>query len=195
MTDNNQVVDEATWYNTYFPEPQVVAAADTTSVSLSRLNLTFIPDSFFEKIAHIHILDLSFNNLTSIPDTIKKCTSLRELWLNDNQLTSLPDSIKNLNLLIRLDVHNNKLTHLPAEFDTHDMLILDASYNELVELSETTFVNMSSLCILKLDHNKLTDIPESVCCLPNLQVLDLVENEITECIQTKLGRDLNELWV
>lgn len=187
-------IQETDWYNTYFPDT-TSSLADTTSVSLSRLNLTVIPDSFFEKIAHIHILDLSFNNLTSIPDTIDKCVLLRELWLNDNQLTSLPESIKNLNLLIRLDVHNNKLTHLPTEFDTRVMLILDASYNEITELSETTFVNMSSLCILKLDHNQLTCIPNSICHLPSLQVLDLVENNITECVQTKLNRDLNELWV
>jgi Leucine-rich repeat (LRR) protein len=184
---------EIDWYNTYFPDQQVIS--DTTNVSLSRLNLTFIPDSLFEKMVHVHVLDLSFNNLTTIPDTIDKCVSLRELWLNDNQLTSLPESVKNLNLLIRLDVHNNKLTHLPAEFDTHVMLILDASYNEIEELNETTFTNMSSLCILKLDHNKLTTIPHSVCHLPSLQVLDLVENNITECIQSKLNRDLNELWV
>lgn len=186
-------MNEIDWYNTYFPDLQVLS--DTTYISLSRLNLTIIPDSFFEKIAHIHVLDLSFNNLTSLPDTIDKCVLLRELWLNDNQLTSLPESIKNLNLLIRLDVHNNKLTHLPAEFDTNVMLILDASYNEIVELSETTFVNMSSLYILKLDHNKLTDIPHSICHLPSLQVLDLVENNITTCIQSKMNKTLNELWV
>ncbi|TPP57818.1 Protein soc-2 [Fasciola gigantica] len=47
-------------------------------------------------------LDLSYNKITSIPESIGNCVTLRDLYLQHNQLTRLPDTIGNLVNLCRL---------------------------------------------------------------------------------------------
>ena len=58
-------------------------------------------------------LDLSTNQLTTLPESIGNLSSLKELYLYDNQLTTLPESIGNLSSLERLSLHHNQLTTLP----------------------------------------------------------------------------------
>ena len=61
----------------------------------------------------IFILDLSFANLTSLPESIVNLTQLQELYVYHNQLTFLPESIGNLTQLLHLSVFNNQLSSLP----------------------------------------------------------------------------------
>lgn len=60
-------------------------------------------------------LDLSGENITSLPAKIGKLTKLTELELWDNQLTLLPAEIGKLTKLRELDLRHNQLTSLPAE--------------------------------------------------------------------------------
>ncbi|WP_225854160.1 leucine-rich repeat domain-containing protein [Micromonospora sp. ALFpr18c] len=43
--------------------------------------------------ARVSALDLSDNNLDTLPDTVIAWTSLRSLDLNDNRLSALPDAV------------------------------------------------------------------------------------------------------
>ena len=61
------------------------------------------------------LLDLSGNQLTSLPAEIGKLTNMTRLDLNGNQLTSLPAEIGVLTKLWQLDLSGNQLTSLPAE--------------------------------------------------------------------------------
>ncbi|GAB5411197.1 MAG: hypothetical protein ChlgKO_03110 [Chlamydiales bacterium] len=61
------------------------------------------------------MLFLSGNQLTSLPDSISKLSSLNELYLSGNRLTSLPDSISKLSSLTELDLFRNRFTSLPNE--------------------------------------------------------------------------------
>jgi len=58
-------------------------------------------------------LDLSGNQLTSLPESIGQLTDLTYLDLSGNQLTSLPESIGRLTNLTHLDLSGNQLTSLP----------------------------------------------------------------------------------
>ena len=60
----------------------------------------------------IYILDLTFANLNSLPESIDNLTQLRELYVHNNQLTSLPESIGHLTQLQKLSVYNNQLSSL-----------------------------------------------------------------------------------
>ena len=75
-----------------------------------RLKCLIIPFALCHKI---YILDLSFANLSSLPESIDNLTQLRHLNVSNNQLTSLPESISNLTQLQVLSVSNNQLSSLP----------------------------------------------------------------------------------
>ena len=63
----------------------------------------------------VEVLDLTNNQLTSLPKEIGKMRSLRELRLSKNQLVALPPEIGYLESLKHLDLEDNHLYSLPDE--------------------------------------------------------------------------------
>ncbi|TSC66075.1 MAG: small GTP-binding protein, partial [Microgenomates group bacterium Gr01-1014_80] len=72
--------------------------------------------SLKEALANVEIacvLDLSNQNLTSVPADITKLIKLNELSLKGNKLTALPPALLQLNNLVSLDLSDNQITDLP----------------------------------------------------------------------------------
>ncbi|GAG77797.1 unnamed protein product, partial [marine sediment metagenome] len=88
-------------------------------------------------LIQLYALNLSYNDLTSLPDIICNLSSLQRLNISHNKLTSLPDSISNLSSLQYLDISYNNFTSVP-----------DIIYNS------------SSLRFLNITNNGLTSLPE-----------------------------------
>ena len=62
-------------------------------MDLSGNQLTSVPAEIGQ-LTTLGVLDLSGNQLTSVPAEIVQLTSLRELTLDRNQLTSMPAAIR-----------------------------------------------------------------------------------------------------
>lgn len=165
-----------------------------TYINLSRLNLTSLPDNMFDNEWMVQVLDLSFNQLISLPSSIGSLLYLRELWVNNNLLTSLPASMSNLTRLIRLQAGSNQLTQL-YDFTPHTVInILDISFNQLVLLPQT-INNLSFLTILLLQNNQLTELPSSLYNIKSLQVLNLCNNPLNVGEEMRQYFPiLNEFW-
>jgi Leucine-rich repeat (LRR) protein len=116
------------------------------------------------------ILDLSYKNLTEIPESIGMLSNLKRLDLAHNELTTLPESIGMLSNLEVLSLRMNNLTNLPE------------SIGMLSKLEE-----------LYLQYNNLIDITESIGSLPNLQVLYLDNNKLI-AINESLTK-IKALWL
>jgi Leucine-rich repeat (LRR) protein len=72
------------------------------------------------------------NNLSSLPDSIGKISSLASLELSDNRLASLPASLGQLSGLASLGLRSNCLAGLPAEVGGLSSLsYLDISMNHI----------------------------------------------------------------
>jgi len=67
----------------------------------------------FGNMRSLHLLDLSWNGLMDIPESIWEVKSLHHLYLYNNNLTSISRKICQLKELERLHLNYNKLTHLP----------------------------------------------------------------------------------
>ncbi|CAH8634257.1 unnamed protein product [Dicrocoelium dendriticum] len=66
-----------------------------------------IPETVGE-LTHLTTLDLSHNQITSLPESIGKCKSLRSLNLQHNQLRHLPDSIGCMQNLCKLTLKRRR---------------------------------------------------------------------------------------
>ena len=60
--------------------------------------------------ANVAVVDLSHNNLSTLPSDFGTLTMIVRLDLSKNRLTALPDSFGNLHRLTRLDLVSNRLT-------------------------------------------------------------------------------------
>ncbi|XP_054454301.1 leucine-rich repeat-containing protein 59 [Anoplopoma fimbria] len=83
---------------------------------LSLSNLTEVPVRELALFTKATVVDLSCNNITSLPPEFCNLTHLVKVDLSKNQLTCLPDDLGNLTSLQHLDLYNNKLTVLPVSF-------------------------------------------------------------------------------
>lgn len=88
-------------------------------IMLSNYSLFEFPLKLFnlqyENIKLIRRLDLSFNNITIIPNEISELIELRELWLQYNPLITLPASISLCTKLEIIDLQYTKIIELPSE--------------------------------------------------------------------------------
>jgi Leucine-rich repeat (LRR) protein len=99
------------WINKF--KPVTVTDLKTMTVLDLRYNkLTSLPDSI-KYLKNLLVLDVRHNQLTSLPESIGQLENLQELWLNYNRLTSLPESIGHLHELEVLCLYGNQLTSVP----------------------------------------------------------------------------------
>ncbi len=118
---------------------------DIYEIYLSRRGITNLTDEFFEQISHVTKLDLSFNQLESIPDSISKLTNLQDLNLESNQFRFLPESIGSLTNLKNLNLSFNNLTFLPESIGSLTNLhTLNLSFNK----------NLTSCFYQSINHRK-----------------------------------------
>lgn len=99
-------------------------ASNSRQLHLSHAALIAFPTSFVfsstyaDQATRLLRLDVSYNNISSLPSELTTLTSLRELWLSNNPLTSLPANLRALEKLECLDVHSTLVPSLPAELCT-----------------------------------------------------------------------------
>lgn len=160
----------------------------------------------YQKNDKVTKLDISFNNLTKLPDLIDKLVNLKELIIHHNRLTSLswssqarlpgsiknlthldissnkltflPDSITKLTNLVQLDISDNKLTFLPVSIGKLvNLTLLDISHNELTKLPKS-IGKIKNLTHFHIDNNQLKKLPESIGRLSNLTYLYIYNNNL-----------------
>ena len=125
-------------------------------------------------------LDLSFMELTEIPEAIANLTQLQQLNLSYNKIKEIPEAITNLTQLQSLDLYNTQITAIPEEIAKLTQLqSLNLPNNQITEIPEE-IAKLTQLQSLNLSSNQITEIPEEIAKLTQLQSLDLSDNQITE---------------
>ncbi len=152
-------------------------------------------------------LNLSGNQLTQIPDSLKKLTKLSELDLSNNQLQTIPEAILGLTDLVKLNLTHNaipeqeiaklkclpkieelglqslELRHIPDAVYTFSHLAdLDLSYNEIEDselIKLCTIQTLESLTLAKLNSQGLRTIPAEIKNLQKLRSLDVSNNRLS----------------
>jgi Leucine-rich repeat (LRR) protein len=153
---------------------------------------------FISNIETLKYLNLTWNQISVLPDDLSGWTSLERLLLNynlltdfsqisgldtlqelslqGNQISSLPDSL-NLPELTTLDLSVNYITSLPDTLTIPELTSLELDSNQIAKISGLSGLN--KLTYLNLSSNFISTLPDSLS-LPELTVLDLEYNQIDD---------------
>ncbi|XP_072277759.1 malignant fibrous histiocytoma-amplified sequence 1 homolog [Pyxicephalus adspersus] len=141
-------------------------------VDLSIKRLKVIPSEVLLD-TKIQILNLDRNKLRSVSQ-IGCLKDLQILFLSKNELNVFPRDIQYLVHLERLELNQNKLETIPSGI----------------------FPNLKSLKYLKLNNNRLADLPKDLSTCSELHYLNLAHNLFTEIPKSILRlMNLKELYV
>jgi len=164
-------------------------------------------------LKHLQILDLERNQITSLPDSVRKLKKMRILLLGENCLSELPwealegfpdlyelDVFSNklsgdllpaaiekltLSSLSTFDIHSNAFTSLPSNLQLPSLTQFNATQNSITTTG-SFFNTTPRLVHLSLGQNQLSFLPEGIIHLSSLRSLD-VSNNMIEHIDPRLG--------
>lgn len=134
---------------------------------------------YFRNLMGIEKVDISYNQISSIPSERVSYSKCKSLSLKGNKLQIFPTAISDSHTLEKLDLSENKISTLEDDaFDGLEELVeLDLSFNEITYLP-TSIGKLKKLKRLNLCGNKIGSIPKEFENLNSLEFLDFDSNPI-----------------
>ncbi|PSN56260.1 Protein phosphatase PHLPP-like protein [Blattella germanica] len=137
--------------------------------------------------ANLKHLDVSYNDLATLPDWTAGCTQLRALFASHNKLQGLPQHLfcSETSSLQTLQLSYNQIQTLPSVLRQIPLQELFLQSNNLATLPNN-FFSVTTRCIavwseleeLVLSGNKLRNLPENIVQLEHLHVLRVHSNRL-----------------
>ncbi|OMO52500.1 hypothetical protein CCACVL1_29217 [Corchorus capsularis] len=158
------------------PNPSLNLAT-ICKLDLSNNNLQSIPESLTARLLNVLVLDVHSNQLKFLPNSIGCLSKLKILNVSGNLIQTFPKTIENCRSLEELNANFNKLTMLPDTigFELIKLKKLSVNSNKLLFLPRSTS-HLTSLRVLDARLNCLRSLPEDLENLVNLQVLNVSQN-------------------
>ncbi|TDZ13147.1 Adenylate cyclase [Colletotrichum spinosum] len=129
-------------------------------------------------------LDISFNNIKSLPDEIGKLQNLEKFVITNNSLNnSLPDTIRGLSGLRELDIKYNCISNIDSISRLPKLETLSAEHNSISQFVGT----FDCVRNLKLNSNPITKF-ELSAPVPSLKMLNL-----SACQLASIGETFNNM--
>ncbi|XP_070552555.1 leucine-rich repeat-containing protein 59-like [Ptychodera flava] len=151
---------------------------DGSELDLSMSSLTKVPVKELAALPRGTILDLSCNELTSLPESFCSLKHLVKIDLSKNMLTELPQNIGNLDKLQRLDLLGNQLQTVPISFGRlRNLRWLDLKDNPLDE-------NLRKVAGECLDEKECKD-----CARKVVSYMKAVQSELERQKQKRLKEE------
>lgn len=162
---------------------------------LIRCNLRDVPHHLLQKLPRLRILDLRQNLLTSmtqvgVPDKMRLIT----VCLAFNLFTAVPHSLCRVSSLTDLDFSYNRVSSLPSELHHLSNLVhlslegnaLNTPFASLAPAlirgvlgSIEVVARLPNLRVLNLSKNRISDLPAALAELKNLVELDVSQNRLS----------------
>lgn len=156
-----------------------------TRLTLSE-NLTELPLEILELADTLEILDLSNNQLSSLPDELIQLTKLKIIFASNNNFEHLPEVLGKLPMLEMVGFKSNRISKVSANALPKQLRWLILTDNQIETLPEA-LGERPRLQKLALAGNKLTHLPQSMSQCLNLALVRISANQLTECPEQLLS--------
>lgn len=153
---------------------EITTLTELSSFKMRNNIMSQLPKEIFSSIQKLNHLDLSFNKLESLDDSIGSCFMLKELLLSNNRLTALPMSISRCSCLTVIDMQDNMLDKFPNIYNLSSITSINLSNNNITDVP-IEFGRCSSLKSIELRKNRLSSLP-NLDKFMSMTYLDLTEN-------------------
>lgn len=156
------------------------------NLNLSNQNNVVVPKEAWAKFTNLETLSFKNDHLKEIPQEIGDLPNLKVLDLSGNDFTALPHSLRKLNHLEELYLNeeknlflnpNNQVLNLPL-----NLKILHLENDDLKKLP-TEIYELKKLEQLFLNDNNFNEIPKEMNSLKKLKQLDFHNNKIPQQLQ------------
>jgi len=182
--------------------------------------LTSFPEAIYSLADTLEILDLSNNQLSTLPSDFTRLHKLRILFLSNNLFTVFPEVLAQCQSLTMIGFKNNQINYIAKDaipVQTRWLILTDNNLtqlpksigkctqlekfplagNQLTSLPEE-MANCKNLALLRISANQLTALPEWLLTLPKLSWLAFSGNPFCKKIDDTLlldGIDWQQLTV
>ena len=154
---------------TYLPNHLLIMNSNLNKISLHKNNIEFIGNGFFKTLTKLEFLDLSYNRIKKISDSIFAINGgvniLKILDLSYNIIEVIEkNSFASLTQLCDLKLRNNLLTGFDNKLflNNYKLQHLYLGYNYIHELPDELLSSLSELSMLNLDSNSIRKLPPSL---------------------------------
>ncbi|PRP80938.1 hypothetical protein PROFUN_11267 [Planoprotostelium fungivorum] len=157
-----------------------------TELNLERNRIKVIDEKPILELAHIQVLNLSYNEISILPNCLNRLTGLVNLNVAGNNLMEFPHSLA-FPRLHTLDISRNKVKEISNTY-SETLTNLNWAASELASVPSVLF-SFKKLRILDISLNKFTTLPEDFGNkLSLLENLDLNGNSLTSTSLPTLGQ-------
>jgi hypothetical protein len=174
---------------TEFPS-EILALADTLEIlDLSQNNLSSLPPNF-DKLSKLKIAFFSDNLFTELPEVLGKCQSLEMIGFKSNQIKIVSENA--LPKITRwLILTNNQIEVIPKSLGScYRLQKLALAGNKIKKLPDE-MVNCQNLELIRISANLLTVFPNWLLQLPKLSWVAYAGNPLSEMAQ--IPNDLSKI--
>ena len=143
-------------------------------------NLTVFPTEILFLADSLEILDLSNNQLKTLPDEIKLLRKLKIIFASNNDFETLPEGLGQCESLEMVGFKANKIKYVPPESLPKKLRWLILTDNQLTMLPDI-LGERPRLQKLLLAGNQISHLPQDLAQLTNLELVRISANQLTEC--------------
>lgn len=170
--------------------------------------LTQFPEEIFDLADSLEVLNLSGNQLSSLPDDLPRLKKLRILFCSDNTFTEVPAVLGQCPELEMVGFKANRIRSLPAAALPPKLRWLILTDNQLERLPEeighcerlqklmlagnrlqslpATLANCHRLELLRIAANQLPDLPDWLLDMPRLSWLAFAGNPFSDALEAEV---------
>lgn len=179
LPDYRALVKASDPYNaSFYTYLEEVAISDSQYILQANKSISVILN-YMQLLTNVTEVNLSTNQLESLPSRFFSMPNLQRLYLPSNQLKSLPPIDKATGLQV-LDLHRNHLTELPEGIEAlTNLRTLDLEHNKLRSIPGVAFGCLTRLDYLNLGSNLIRIVPPEIGYLEKLEHMQLKHNPVT----------------